>query len=83
MDLDDLINSPGPRKPLLTVGEAHAALAMLRSVADGAGPDAAAAEELIVRLPQRAAEADDRGLGRVGEVLLEAMLRIVGGAACR
>ncbi|WP_435601330.1 hypothetical protein [Streptomyces sp. C10-9-1] len=53
MDLDALLDTPGPREPLLTVGEAHAALRLLRALADAPTPEGAAAEELLVRLAQR------------------------------
>jgi hypothetical protein len=53
VDLDDLLDAPGDRMPLLTVGEAHAVLRLLRPLADGDGVEADAADELIVRLAQR------------------------------
>ncbi|MBM9623996.1 hypothetical protein [Streptomyces zhihengii] len=53
MDIYELLDTADPRKPLLTVGEAHAVLALLRQVVDGEGQDAVAADELAVRLAQR------------------------------
>ncbi|MGW0703834.1 hypothetical protein ACWD0A_31925 [Streptomyces sp. NPDC002867] len=53
MDLNDLLDAPGDRMPLLTVGEAHAVLRLLRPLADGNEVEADAADELIVRLAQR------------------------------
>jgi hypothetical protein len=54
VDLDDLLDAPGDRMPLLTVGEAHAVLRLLRPLADGNGAEEAdAADELIVQLAQR------------------------------
>jgi hypothetical protein len=56
MDLDDLLDTPGDREPLLTNGEGHAVLRLLQPLADGAGEGAAAAEELIMRLARRLPE---------------------------
>ncbi|NWF28480.1 hypothetical protein HW130_19785 [Streptomyces sp. PKU-EA00015] len=53
MDLDDLLDAPGDRIPLLTLGEAHDVLHLLRPLVDGAGVEAVVADELIVRLAQR------------------------------
>jgi hypothetical protein len=53
MDLDDLLDAPGDRQPLLTAGEAHVVLRLLQPIAAAAGEDAAAADELIMRLARR------------------------------
>ncbi|MEU0370620.1 hypothetical protein ABZ070_10205 [Streptomyces sp. NPDC006283] len=56
MDLDDLLDTPGDREPLLTIGEGHAVLRLLQPVADEGGEDAEAADELIMRLARRLPE---------------------------
>jgi hypothetical protein len=50
MDLEELLDAPGDRIPLLTAGEAHVALCLLSPLAAGADAVAEAAEELITRL---------------------------------
>jgi hypothetical protein len=56
MDLDDLLDAPGDRIPLLTAGEAHVVLRLLSPLAEGADDGAEAAEELIMRLARRLPE---------------------------
>ncbi|MET9421001.1 hypothetical protein ABZY06_09730 [Streptomyces sp. NPDC006540] len=56
MNLDDLLDAPGDREPLLTTGEGHAVLRLLQPVADEGGEGAAAADELIMRLARRLPE---------------------------
>jgi hypothetical protein len=56
MDLEDLLDVPGDRIPLLTAGEAHVVLRLLSPLVAGAGEGAEAAEELIMRLARRLPE---------------------------
>jgi hypothetical protein len=53
MDLHDLIDMPGERQPLISVGGAHALLRLLEPLADGDGEAAEVAGELRVRLGLR------------------------------
>ncbi|MEU1889571.1 hypothetical protein [Streptomyces pristinaespiralis] len=54
MDLHDLIDLPGERQPLLTLGEAHALVVVLEELtASAVGDIAAVAAELRARLAMR------------------------------
>jgi hypothetical protein len=53
MELDDLLDAPGDRVPLLTAGEGHAVLRLLQTIAAGEGPGADTADELVERLARR------------------------------
>jgi hypothetical protein len=53
VDLHALIDLPGGREPLMTVGEGHALVQLLELLADGDGEAAEVAGELRVRLGMR------------------------------
>jgi hypothetical protein len=53
MNLIDLIDLPGGREPLMTVGEGHALVRLLELLADEEGEAAEVAGELRVRLGMR------------------------------
>lgn len=53
MDLDELMDMPGGREPLVTVGEAHAVVRLLEAIGDGDSEEAGAAGELRMRLAMR------------------------------